>query len=117
MNKPPLSTSSTSASQLSVTTTHDHVPKSAPSKIFGNLRRSLTPAKTWRADSSKDFDQGGIHLMCHAIACLMLAQHSRSQSRHLHEYNAARPTVEQIAMGLHLSRTPHIPLHLTSHTT
>ncbi|KAI0029186.1 hypothetical protein K488DRAFT_88991 [Vararia minispora EC-137] len=88
--------SSSSSVQPFMSLNRDHTFKSAPSKIFDNLKRTLTPGKASRPHSSED-----------------RFRHGRSQSQYLQDDSAALPTVEQIAMGLHLSHTPHLPSRIS----
>ncbi|KAI0315029.1 hypothetical protein OF83DRAFT_1174219 [Amylostereum chailletii] len=67
-----------------------------PSRLFLNIRRSLTPSSS---KPYRDIDGHDPHV-------------PYTQSRFLRDSETARPTVEEIAMGLHLSRTPHLPAHL-----
>ncbi|ETW79219.1 hypothetical protein HETIRDRAFT_324139 [Heterobasidion irregulare TC 32-1] len=71
--------------------------KSASSRMFSAFRRSLGSSKSAK-EREEDIDQH--------------AHPPRSSSRSRYR-DASRPTVEQIAMGLHLSRTPHLPPHLS----
>ncbi|THH18448.1 hypothetical protein EW146_g2538 [Bondarzewia mesenterica] len=89
--------------------------KNTPSRILSTLRRPFSHS----AKNAKDRDEMEVSICRRRQQRLLtddssvkLAQlpssSSRSRSREV-----SRPTVEQIAMGLHLSRTPHLPAHLS----
>ncbi|VDC00899.1 unnamed protein product [Peniophora sp. CBMAI 1063] len=82
----------------------DSSVKPLPSKLFVNLRKSISTARNSRGQPRND-------------ASMMYEQRARYPPRHLQDDGPTRPTVEQIAMGLHLSRTPHLPPHLSSPTS
>ncbi|KZV72449.1 hypothetical protein PENSPDRAFT_649730 [Peniophora sp. CONT] len=87
-----------------MSTTRDSTMKPIPSKLFVNLRKSISVARNSRGQPR-------------AESSAMYEQRARYPPRQLQDDGPVRPTVEQIAMGLHLSRTPHLPPHLPSPTS
>ncbi|KAF5362504.1 hypothetical protein D9756_002290 [Leucocoprinus leucothites] len=71
------------------------------SRLIQNVRRSITPKRHARSESA---------------SMLMYSTPQERQPSYSAAFRelpnpAARPTVEQIAMGLHVSRTPHLRHH------
>ncbi|KAG6381662.1 hypothetical protein JVT61DRAFT_263 [Boletus reticuloceps] len=80
--------------------THPGVASTA-SRFFGSMRKSFSPPTSPRRKNAEN---------------QRAAMYSTPEERHAHiisragssRYLDSRPTIEQIAMGLHVSRTPHL---------
>ncbi|RDB15782.1 hypothetical protein Hypma_003703 [Hypsizygus marmoreus] len=94
-------------SQLDSSSSASNATSKTASRILTTVRRSIisaTPRK--RSESQRPIDYGMISTPAESTIT--------PPSRNLHDPSTSRPTIEQIAMGLHTSRTPHLrPLSLS----
>ncbi|KAI0046970.1 hypothetical protein FA95DRAFT_1559520 [Auriscalpium vulgare] len=90
MNTP---STSASSSSLSISGVRPH-----PSRLLSTLRRSLSSSSSPKLTKSVD-----------DLDMTRASRHRTSDP----DPAETRPSVAQIAMGLHLSRTPHLPPHLS----
>ncbi|KAG8220983.1 hypothetical protein J3R82DRAFT_2489 [Butyriboletus roseoflavus] len=103
-----------------------HIPPTHPgvaataSRFFVSMRKTFSPPTSPRRKNAEN-------QVCHSVSHVHLAlltspsaqraaMYSTPEERHAHStsragpsrYLDSRPTIEQIAMGLHVSRTPHL---------
>lgn len=97
--------------------THPGVASTA-SRFFVSMRKSFSPPTSPRRKNSEIPVRHSIfhrHLApLTSLSAQRAAMYSTPEERHAHNtsraarYLDSRPTIEQIAMGLHVSRTPHL---------
>lgn len=102
---------STHSRRTSMSSSSSPASPSRKSRFLGAVRRSFT-IPMWRSGETSVCPHGSqktLYLPAHLQLNLVDSRESPPSSLYyLEDVSSSTPTVEQIAMGLHLSRTPHI---------